>query len=72
MASPLKAPAATAAPRPRRSFIVRLWLEERESDAPGVWRGSVTDTASGQMLLFDNMAALADFMARNSGLPLSA
>lgn len=71
MTSTLKAATARAGVRTRSSFIVRFWLEERESDAPDVWRGSVTDTASGQTLLFDNMTALTTFMARGSGLPLS-
>ncbi len=61
---------ASAAPPRRSSFIVRLWEEARESDAPSVARGSVTNTANGDTLLFENCRALCFFLEQHSGLTL--
>ena len=40
-------------PRPHRSFVVRLWFESADDEAPGgEWRGQVREVSGGPTVYF--------------------
>jgi hypothetical protein len=46
------------------SFIIKLWCEEPATEAgPAFWRGHITHVPSGQRRYFQELAAIAAFIA---------
>ena len=46
------------------SFIVRIWLEESDTEGqPGIWRGHITHVPSGKRLYLDKLEAILEFIA---------
>lgn len=48
-----------------RSYVLRLW--EVDDDGQAVWRASLQDSQSGERLGFADLAALALFLAEQTG-----
>jgi hypothetical protein len=48
-------------------FIVRVWLEGRELDAPPLWRATVEHVASGERSSFSDLDAAVRFIEARLG-----
>ena len=51
------------------SFIVRIWLEERESQThPPAWHGHITDIGGGERHYFKNLNEIPEFIKTHLNL----
>jgi hypothetical protein len=51
------------------SFIIRIWFEERaEASGRTLWRGSITHVGSNQRRYFQDLSAIAPFIAAQLGI----
>jgi len=50
------------------SFVIKLWVEPQEEDSQQVWRYHIHHVQSGEEAYFNDFAAMAAFIERQSGI----